>query len=195
MISEIDGKIIDTTNSDASVLDDLWLPDEASELTQSTIDIAVDTTMDYNEIATAINAQTKLTNIHAEPVSTGKDQYKFVLTAQDTGRVINPTTSTTTVLTDLGLETESGNLTDISTLQTKIKYKGVEVVSNTNKFELFSGLEVDVLKVETNNKFTVSIGPPIDLIADELEEFVKGMNLALSNLRMRMDSTNEESHM
>ncbi|SIS60346.1 flagellar filament capping protein FliD [Insolitispirillum peregrinum] len=136
--------------------------------------ISVTSDMSLDEIATAINAEADTTGVKASVVQVDSSTYTMVLTAQDTGKEIETSsTSGTDIMNSLGFTDSSGDFSNVlnEAQDAIIEVDGLTITRDSNEID-------DVLDGVTFNLYAATAGATVDV---EIAENVSDIKTAISD--------------
>jgi len=145
----------------------------------ATIDVTSD--MSLNDIVTAINKNTSTTGVTASLVAVTSSTYKLVLTGADTNQTIDMSTSSGTVLSDLGITGSDGS-TAANVLQEAqpaiLTVDGVSGIErDTNEIDdVIDGVTMDLTAASPDTTITMTIGNDTSSVSNAIETFVESYN-------------------
>ena len=155
------------------------------EESETAVSITVDTDDSLDDIVSAINAQTATTGVTASIIavstSSTDPQYKLVLTANDTNQEINLTTTSGTILSDLGV-TDSDGSTAANVLQGAqpaiLTVDGVAGIQrDTNEIDdVIDGVTLDLTEADPDTTVTINITNDTEDAEAAIEDFVDAYN-------------------
>jgi flagellar hook-associated protein 2 len=142
----------------------------------STFDITEDTTLE--DLMQMINDDESL-DVTAKILNTGTDQFRLVITGNQTGsqNVINITESENLTT---GISTEENRVQVAS--DSSFRYNGISITRPSNKVDdLIYGVNLELTQV-TENDITIDVSEDLDSILGEVQSFVEGYNALISFL-------------
>jgi len=145
----------------------------------ATINVTSD--MSLNDIVTAINKNTSTTGVTASLVAVTSSTYKLVLTGGDTNQTINMSTSSGTVLSDLGITGSDGSTAANVLQQAQPAILTVDGVSgierDTNEIDdVIDGVTMDLTAASPGTTITMKIGNDTSSVSNAIETFVESYN-------------------
>lgn len=148
--------------------------------TAANVTITADMTL--NDVATAINAQKSTTGVTATIVAVTGSTYKLVLTGADTNQTIDMSTSSGTVLSDLGItDTDGTTVPTTSVLQDAkpalLTVDGVALQRDTNDIDdAIDGVTMNLTAVTGDSTITVNVGNDTTSVSDAIQTFATSYN-------------------
>lgn len=147
--------------------------------------ISVTSTMSLSDIVSAVNAQSSTTGVTASVIaistSSTNPQYEMVLTASDTGLPISMTTTSGTVLSDLGVTGADGS-TAATVLQAAqsaiIDVDGVTGITRTSNdiSDVLDGVTLNLTKADPSTTITMEITADTSSVENAITNFVSAYN-------------------
>ena len=136
----------------------------------STATIAVDGTMDIYDLSSAINAEVETTGVRASVLRVADNDYRLVMTAEETGKAI--------ALTDASGITGGFQTTELQAAQqAQFSIDGVDIVRDSNQIDdLAGGMTINLFKAEPGTTVTVSVEPALGEIKEQVGAFVEAYN-------------------
>ncbi|WP_085900802.1 flagellar filament capping protein FliD [Kiloniella majae] len=153
----------------------------------TTKDIAITADMSLNDIASAINGTTSDTGVRASVIKVGDNDFRLVMTAEETGKAIS-LTGAGNFLSTFGdgavlTELQAGN-------KAQIKVDGIATVierDTNNITDVISGVTVQLYKAEVGNKIKVEINNNLGGIKTAINEFVETYNTLRDLVKQQRD--------
>jgi flagellar hook-associated protein 2 len=148
---------------------------------KSSATINVTSDMSLNDIVTAINNNTSTTGVTASLVAVTSSTYKLVLTGGDTNQTINMSTTSGTVLSDLGITGSDGSTAANVLQQAQPAILTVDGVSgierDTNEIDdVIDGVTMDLTAASPDTTITMTIGNDTSSVSNAIETFVESYN-------------------
>lgn len=147
--------------------------------------ISVSSAMSLSDIVSAVNAQSSSTGVTASVIAISTDssnpQYEMVLTASDTGLPITLTTTSGSVLSDLGVTGSDGS-TAASVLQAAqsaiIDVDGVTGITRTSNdiSDVLDGVTLSLTKADPSTTITMEITNDTTSVENAITNFVSAYN-------------------
>jgi len=151
--------------------------------------VTITADMSLNDIATAINDSKGTTGVTASVVAVSSTSYKLVLTGADTNQTINMSTSSGTVLSDLGV-TQADGATAANILQNaqpaKLTVDGVQIERDTNQVDdAIDGVSMNLTATTVTGDpsnptsdaaITLTVGNDTSSISNAIETFTESYN-------------------
>jgi len=162
----------------------------------STANINVDATMSLQDVAAAINEQTKTTNVQASIIQVSSNQFQLVLSAtQDNAAIVTSSVSGDDIMNKLGVTDSSGNFADqIQQPQPAIMIlDGVQISRDTNDIsDVISGVTFNLLQATpSGSSLNIDVEPNTDQIETALQTLVTDYN-AVHDFVTSQQATNSD---
>ena len=147
--------------------------------------VSVTSSMSLSDIVSAINAQSSNTGVTASVIavstSSASAQYEMVLTATDTGLPIEMSTTSGTVLSDLGVTGSDGS-TAADVLQSAqsavIDVDGITGITRTSNdiSDVLDGVTLSLTKADPSTTITMEITADTTSVENAITNFVSAYN-------------------
>ena len=136
----------------------------------SSVSIAIDGTMTLADLRSAIDAESATTGVGASILKVSDNDYRMVLTAQETGKAITVTDASGITGGFLTSELQAAQ-------QAEFVVDGVTINRDSNQIDdVISGMTVDLFKAEPGTTVTVSVEPALGDAKAKIVEFVDAYN-------------------
>ncbi|WP_029009301.1 flagellar filament capping protein FliD [Azospirillum halopraeferens] len=143
------------------------------------VTITVDAGMSLTDLRDAINAQKGTAGVTASIVNVTGNEFRLILTANDSGKPIAASDGGGGVLTGLGLIGDDGTFTDELTAAQNavIRIDGVEVTRSTNTItDALEGITIDLYAATPGETITVEVSEDLASIKAAITGFVDAYN-------------------
>ncbi|MEZ5845594.1 MAG: flagellar filament capping protein FliD [Geminicoccaceae bacterium] len=143
-----------------------------------TATISIDGSMDIYDVADAFNAQTGTSGVRASVLKVADDDFRMVLTAEETGKTISLADSSGI---SGGFQTSELQAASLA----EFEIDGVPVTRTSNQIDdLAGGMTINLFKAEPGTTVNVSIEPELGEVKEQIGAFVEAYN----NLRTFFDN-------
>lgn len=153
----------------------------------TTKDISITSDMSLNDIAANINGQTGVTGVRASVIKVADNDFRLVMTAEETGKAITlsgagnflSTYGDGSVLTEL----QPGN-------KAQIKVDGIATVIERDSNEIadvVNGVTLQLYKAEVGNKIQVEVAPDLAGVKTSVNSFVETYNTLRDLIKEQRD--------
>ncbi|MEH6632609.1 MAG: flagellar filament capping protein FliD [Halopseudomonas aestusnigri] len=144
---------------------------------ETTKDIVIEATDTLDEIAAAINAVKGDTNVRAAVIKVADNDFRLVLTAEETGKAITLSGASGQFLTTFGDGAVLSELDPAQTSQIKIDGIATIIERTTNDVsDVVSGVTFQLYKADVGNNIKVEIQNNLATIKEKISDFVQAYN-------------------
>ncbi|WP_085908715.1 flagellar filament capping protein FliD [Kiloniella majae] len=153
----------------------------------TTKDISISSDMSLNDIAGAINGVTNDTGVRASVIKVGDNDFRLVMTAEETGKAIT-LSGAGNFLSTYG---DGAVLTELQAAnKAQIKVDGIATVierDTNNITDVIEGVTIQLYKAEVGNKIKVEINNNLGGIKTAIDEFVETYNTLRDLVKQQRD--------
>lgn len=140
-----------------------------------TVNVAASDTLE--DIAAAINTQMGTSNVSAQILQVSENNYRLILTAEETNRDITLSDTSGSVLSSLGLLVAAVPNELQEARGAEITFDGVTVTRDTNSFEdLVEGLDITVANADPGSTITLEVGNDTAAVRTAVNNFIEQYN-------------------
>ncbi len=138
----------------------------------TTVTLSVADGATLEDLRDAINNDTNNPGVTATIINVGTNDYRLVLTGQDTGSSNTITITTNTTLTGFS----DSDFTASTAADAKFRIGGIDIVKDSNTIsDVIPGVTF-TLKAESTSSVTITVNNDIDTIQQNIEDFVSAYN-------------------
>ena len=165
----------------------------ATDGTAATITVSADTSL--NELEALINAQSGTTGVSASILQVGTDDYRLILTGENTNQEITITsTSGDDLMTSLGVTDGSGGFAnELQAAQpAQFTVDGITVTRDSNDIDdVLEGVTFSLYAAEAGTTITLEIEDDLTAISNAVSSFVEAYN-AYRSFALTHQTTSED---
>jgi len=161
-------------------------------------DITIDTTDSLIAIKNKINQYTDETGVVASVVQYATNDYRLILTAQDTGTANAFEVNTTTVAettSGLGFWDDTGTTENVvqSAQDAIVNVYGTDATRSSNTItDLIPGVTLNLLQADSNVTITLTVSRDIDQMVSNIQDFFNKLNEVFTYINNQSSYTEED---